>query len=384
MRKIFFVLCAITAIFAASAASAGGRFVFIGDVMAHDAQLEAAKGRDGYEFGYQFARVRPLFDDAFVTANLETVFAGPKSGEGYTGYPMFNTPDQLADALVSSNVRGVTVANNHILDRREAGLARTLDVLDKVGLAWCGAKRKKSDAYEPMIIEHDGVKVAVVSLTYGTNVPPKNGAEASAAVISERNVRDAMARARAASADLIAACLHWGIEYVYEPRKADVRTAELCIAEGADMVIGTHPHVLQPIEVRHVGGKPRVIAWSLGNFISNQRTLPRERSAVLAIDVERRGVGGRAVISRVSIAPTWVSTRRVDGRRRIEAVYAGSGGPFNWAGLPKAEVERAKKIGRTVLDFLGARGAPDDRGFYTLWSADAPDDLPKGTKKAPL
>ena len=147
-------------------------------------------------------------------------------------------------------------------------------------------------------------------------------------------------------------------------------------------MIGAHPHVLQPIEVTDTDRGHAVVAYSLGNFVSFQRTRPRERSVVLAVDVEKRP-GGRAEVSRVSVAPTWVSARREGGGRVIEVVYAGSGGPFNHAGLPAGELASARRAGVMVLDYLGASNEPDQDGFYTLWDAMSPEALPSSRRAKP-
>ena len=359
------------------------RLVFIGDIMAHDKQLEAASGDKGYDFAPQFRRILPLFYDALVVGNLETVFAGEESG--FTGYPEFNTPDALAEALVDAGVHAVTLANNHILDRREWGAARTLDVLDDVGLLWTGIVRNADDLNRPLTVDYEGFKIVFLNYTYGSNWPPtKNAASADVLlnIISPETVAAGLAEAKVLSPDLTVACFHWGNEYVFEPTKRDRDIAALCFENGVDLIIGTHPHVLQPIEVRSADERPRLVVWSLGNFVSNQRTLPRERSVVLAVDIERVKEGG-AAIRRVSIAPTWVSARWTNARRRFEVVYAGLGGPFNHDGLPAGELKKARTAGELVLAFLGAKGEPDEQGFYTLWDAVSPDVLPSPGRKSP-
>lgn len=344
------------------------RFIFIGDVMAHMPQVDGARRAGGeYDFSPSFRRVLPLFWNGCVTANLETVFGGESDG-GYTGYPMFNTPDALAKAMRDAGIDAATIANNHILDRRERGLERTTRVLDEAGIAWTGARMSADAPFEPLIAERGGVRVAMINFTYGTNVPPKKDASARVNYIKSDDIREAIRSARAASADIVVACLHWGDEYVLAPNARQRAVADLCVAEGVDLIVGTHPHVLQPIEVREDERRASVIAWSLGNFVSNQRKEPRERSAVLAVEIDK-GDGG-ASISRVSVAPTWVSSRKVGGRRLHEVVYAGTGGKFSHTGLPKAELDRARAAGASVLKFLGARGEPDEEGFYTVWSAD--------------
>lgn len=371
----------LIAICACAEASDRVRLVFIGDVMAHMPQVTAAKTKDGYDFRPQFARVLPLFEGAEVIANFETVMAG--SREKFSGYPTFNTPDELADALAWAGIRTVTVSNNHALDRREGGLLRTLDVMDRAGIRWTGAARRGDPRFEPLVIERDGFRIALLNYTYGTNVPPSaaRSADVRLNVISEQNIRAGLARARAASPDIIAVCPHWGDEYVYEPRDRDIRTAALCIEGGADLVIGTHPHVLQRIEPRSRDGAPAAVAWSLGNFVSNQRTEPRERSVILAADFVREE--GRTRLVRIAVAPTWVSVRQYEGRRRYEVLYAGSGGSSLNAGVPASELKRARDAGAKALAFLGASSEPDEQGYYTIWSEERPDELPRPTRSSP-
>ena len=108
-------------------------------------------------------------------------------------------------------------------------------------------------------------------------------------VISSDAVSEGLLAARAVSPDLVIACFHWGNEYQFTPTASSRETAELCLESGADIVIGTHPHVLQPVGIFKTGERVKLVAWSLGNFVSNQRTITRERSAILAVDVEKTG-----------------------------------------------------------------------------------------------
>jgi poly-gamma-glutamate synthesis protein (capsule biosynthesis protein) len=384
-RAKFFAaaLSALCALFFAwdAGASERVRLIFIGDIMAHIEQLEAAKRGESWDFAPQFRRVKPLLAGAFVTGNFETVMAGEKSR--YTGYPMFNTPDALADALKDAGVDAVTLATNHILDRREAGAERTAETLDDAGILWTGL-RKGGAAHEPLVAEHAGLKLAILNYSYGSNVPASEilSPDIRLNVISRDAVLEGLSAARAVSPDLVITCFHWGNEYQFKPTDAMRETALLCLENGADLIIGTHPHVLQPMEIVTDENGTKLIAWSLGNFVSNQRTLPRERSVVLAVDVEKSG-DSAVIIKRVSVAPTWVSSRRRDRRCLFEVVYAGEGGRFNHAGLPQTELKRARAAGKKTLEFLGAQEEPDDDGFYTLWDAASPDILPEGKLKSP-
>jgi poly-gamma-glutamate synthesis protein (capsule biosynthesis protein) len=352
--------------------------------MAHWEQIEGARSGDSWDFTHQFRRVKPLFEDSLAIANLETVFAGEKSG--FAGYPSFNAPDELADNLAELGVDIVTLANNHILDRRSKGAARTIEVLERAGIMWTGLGYGGIAPNSAMTTEYSGLRWSFVSFSYGSNNPlprdPASG-DVSLNIMLEAAVAEGFLNARMTSPDIIVACLHWGSEYHTVPTKNQRKFAELCVKLGADIVIGTHPHVLQPIEIVSSDRGYGLVAYSLGNFVSFQRTLPRERSVVLAVDVEKMD-NGRAAISRVSAAPTWVSaaTKR-GGRRLIEVVYAGESPRFNHAGLRSGELTRARSAGNAVLNFLGASATPDLEGFYTLWDSASPDILPSSRRASP-
>jgi poly-gamma-glutamate synthesis protein (capsule biosynthesis protein) len=367
-----------------SAAAAGGdetvraRAVFVGDIMVHQEQLSAAWNGTSWDFKPQIRRTLPLFWNSLAIGNLETVFAG---GKKFSGYPVFNTPDELADALNYLGIDIVTLANNHIMDMGLDAAARTTKILDGAGIFWTGLS-SRDDPDEPLVVEYAGLRWGFVNYTYGSNIRRTLVGSEDLALnsISDDAVIAGLNRAAAHSPDILVACLHWGNEYQHVPTKRQRDVAALCLGNGADIVIGTHPHVLQPIEITS-SDRYSVVAYSLGNFISSQRTKPRERGVVMAVNVEKEH-GGRAAITRVSVAPIWVSYKNHSGKRRIEAVYAGEGGPFNHAGLPKGELASARDAGRAALEFLGAGELGED-GFYTIWDSASPDKYPKGRRKTP-
>ncbi|MDR2179689.1 MAG: CapA family protein [Synergistaceae bacterium] len=358
------------------------RVIFLGDIMAHKEQLQGAG--ESWDFAPQFRRVKPLFGGALVVGNLETVFAGEK--KGFSGYPSFNTPDELADALADLGVNVVTLANNHILDRGSFGALRTMEVLDRAGIFHVGLVAG-GDSDEVLTLEYGGVRWSFVNYSYGSNREPE---DVRPNILSDAAVTEGLRRARLSSPDILVACFHWGNEYQFTPTRRQREIAALSLSMGANLVIGTHPHVLQPIEIvkensnQNSGNLDRgygLVAYSLGNFVSYQRTLPRERSVILAVDVEKVETGAR--ISRVSVAPTRVSATKPQGRHSIQVVYAGKSERFNHAGLTEGELKTAQLVGQAVLDFLGAAESPDKEGFYTLWDAASPDVLPESRRKTP-
>jgi len=326
--------------------------------------------------------VKPLFKDALAVGNLETVFAG---GKNFTGYPAFNTPDELAPALADLGLDVLTLGNNHILDNGASGASRTTEVLNDAGILWTGLGYGEVGPNEALTVEYGGVRWAFVSYSYASNriLPPS---DVHLNTISEHSVTEGLRNARLTSPDVIVACFHWGNEYQFAPTKRQREIAALCLKNGANLVIGTHPHVLQPIEIVNSDLGNHVVAYSLGNFVSYQRTLPRERSVILAVDFDKISADqkGEFRVTRVSVAPTWVSVTREKGGRLIEVVYAGESPRFNHAGLRAASLKTAQAAGKAVLDFLGATGEADAEGFYTLWDVASPDVLPKAGRKSPI
>ena len=384
-RVIIVLFILFTAVLPASAESQKLRLLFIGDVMAHEQQLTASEkildGKKSWDFSPQFKRVKPLFEGGFVIANLETVFAG--AAAGYAGYPSFNAPDSLLDALKDLGVDVLTLANNHILDRGAAGAKRTVKVLDDAEMPWTGLGVGETEANTPLMIKSAGLKMAILNYSYGSN-RSISSSDVHLNTISKPAIEAGLKRARLLNPDIVIVCFHWGNEYHHKPSPHQQEAAAAALKGGADMIIGTHPHVLQPIEILSADKTPRLVAWSLGNFVSFQRTLPRERSCVLAVDIEKSSGAKRASIKRVSVAPTRVSVFRRGGLRPVEVVYAGKGGSFNHHALPKSELKVAQDAGVSVLGFLGADiNSVDKLGFYTLWNSDNPKVLPTPTLKKP-
>ncbi|MDR3165237.1 MAG: CapA family protein [Synergistaceae bacterium] len=375
-----FSILSVPAFSQASGETIKARAVFVGDIMAHAEQLKAARYEASWDFKPQFRRVKPLIWKALAVGNLETVFAGDAYEFG--GYPVFNTPDELASALDDLGMDIVTIANNHILDLGYDAAKRTADVLDRAGIFWTGLSAQE-DPDEPLVVEYAGLRWAFVNFSCGSDnkASPAPG-DLRLNLISEEAVVSALKRASSYEPDVTVAYLHWGLEYQYSPAQSQRKIAALCVQNGADIVVGSHPHVLQPLEITSNDKGYAAIAYSLGNFISSIRSASCERSVVLAVEIEKNE-RERARISRVSIAPTWVSAREANGRQIIEVVYAGTGGSFNHNALPETELATARRAGKQILEFLGASGQADKYGFYTLWDAVSPDKTPHPAREAP-
>lgn len=292
---------------------------FVGDVMQHGMQLKASMQPDGrYSWDGVFDAVAPVLRGADVTlVNLETPIGGHAPGESpvYSGYPLFNAPPVLIDALVEAGVDVVQTANNHCLDRGEPGLYTTLEHLHAAGLQTAGtyASQAARDDGAARVRLTDGAAIAVLAYTYGTNGEPMpEGKPWTVNWIDEPLMRADIAAARA-WADLVIVGVHWGREYRHAPEPEMVRLARSLVDGGADIVWGHHPHVVQPHE-RHRApdGRDGLILYSLGNFVSNQRVPQRDGGLIARVRVSRCVSDGPLSVDALAVVPVWVDDRRDD------------------------------------------------------------------------
>lgn len=275
---------------------ASATLLFVGDAMQHQDQLDRAKalGTDGaYDYSDCFTLIAPAVKAAdYAVVNLEVPLGGGKGG--YTGYPCFSAPDAFAVALKDAGFDLFLTANNHTLDRRDAGLRRTLQALDSLKVDHIGTYHDKArrDSLVPFIKDINGIKIAFLNYTYGTNgLEAREGAEVS--LIDRAAMAAEMKSAREAGAELIVVMPHWGVEYVLTENAAQRSLAQFLVDEGADLVIGSHPHVIQPMKVVRSDkrDKDALVVYSLGNFISNMKTGDTRGGAMVTAVVERDAEG---------------------------------------------------------------------------------------------
>jgi poly-gamma-glutamate synthesis protein (capsule biosynthesis protein) len=247
--------------------------VFAGDAMMHTGQLEAAKRGNGiYDYSYCFSAIAPYVKSAdYAVVNLET----PLAKSPYSGYPQFNAPDSYAVALADAGFDLFLTANNHTLDRRDRGLKRTVATLDSLGLTHIGTYADAADRRKklPLVVNIRGFKVGFVNYTYGTNGFSVS-TDAVVDYIGAKQIHEDIAAVRQAGAEIVVAAMHWGEEYTLTPVAYEKRWAKVLEDEGVDIVMGGHPHVVQPMELRtgSATGKPMFLTYSHGNFISNMMT----------------------------------------------------------------------------------------------------------------
>lgn len=271
--------------------------VFAGDAMQHQGQLDAARRSDGsYDYSGYFADIKPYVENAdYAVVNLEC----PLGGRNYSGYPCFCAPDEYARELSRTGFDMFLLANNHILDRRDSGLLRTIDALDTMGYAHTGAYRHSTHRAErmPHIVDIKGFKVAFLNYTYGTNGFTVKG-DAIVNYTDRQQMADDVTEARKAGAEIVTACVHWGEEYRLLPTAWQKSLADYLVDLGVDLVIGGHPHVIQPMEMRQrQDGSRCLVVYSLGNFISNMKTTDTRGGAMVKVKLTRDANGSALVDS---------------------------------------------------------------------------------------
>ena len=240
-------------------------------MMQHKAQLDAALQPDGtYNYSGCFTQVTPEIEAADIAVcNFETTLGGAP----YTGYPQFCSPDAYAQAVRDAGFDIFLTANNHCMDRRNRGLVRTLDILDSLGVAHLGTYRSQAerDSLYPYIIEHGSMRIALLNYTYDTNGIPV-APPCIVNYIDTVQIKADIRRAHQLKADCIIACMHWGTEYMLQPDAKQKKLEDWLYAHGVDHIIGSHPHVVQPVRtLPDYRGRPtrHLTVWSLGNYISN-------------------------------------------------------------------------------------------------------------------
>lgn len=244
----------------------------VGDVLAHTQTHKSAKTADGYDFNPHFELVKEEFAlDDYTIANLESPTAGEKYK--FTGFPTFNAPVELSEALYAAGVDAVSTANNHALDKGFNGLVDNLVNLRTIGLEPFGTFATSEDTIIPTIVDVKGIRLGLLSYTYGTNGIPIREPYSVNLIDKEKITKD-IQYLREHGAEAISVSMHWGAEYQTMPGVEQKELADFMAAQGVDIVLGCHPHVLQPMEMRDIeyNGKMKKMAiiWSMGNFYSAQ------------------------------------------------------------------------------------------------------------------
>jgi len=276
----------------------------VGDLMCHSAQLTAARGRGGYSFTASFAPVRATIGAAdLAVGNLETTL---RSG-GYSGYPAFRSPRSYADALKAAGFDVLSTANNHSLDGGATGVRYTTAYLDRIGLRHFGTNNPR-----PVIVEKNGIRIAFASYTYATN-GIRSPFSSAVNRMSLARMRSDIASVRA-DVDLVVVFLHWGSEYSTRVESSTRSKGRALIDAGADLVLGSHPHVVRPVETY----KGHYIVYSMGNFLSGQSKSLTDLGAMVTAKVTKDASG--TVVSGLRVMPTFRDRSPGRGRSTYRTV----------------------------------------------------------------
>lgn len=288
-----------------------------GDIMAHMAQIQYAynKGGGEYDFSEQFTYLKDFVKDSDISiGNYETT---TNPDLPVAGFPRFNVPAAYLKDLKETGFDIVSTANNHSMDTELEGVFSTMEAAKEAGLDYVGSFKDKSDRI--LFKEVKGIKLAFLAYTYGCNgrenlIVPREEVENLGYLSDEDQIKKDIGRAKAQGADFVIVYPHWGIEYQSMPNEAQISLGRKMIDWGADLVIGNHPHVVEPVEIYQAeDGRKGLIAYALGNFISyqnyeNSKDIRVEHSLALEIDLEKDLTSGNKKIADVKLHPIWVGT----------------------------------------------------------------------------
>ena len=279
-------------------------FLFMGDIMGHGPQIKSAwqENKKQYEYSEVFNPLQDIISSVdFAIGNLEVTLAG----KPFKGYPKFSSPDELAVACKNSGMDVLVTANNHSCDRKNKGIVRTLDVLDSLKILHTGTfkdvnKREKNNL---LVLSKEGIKVGLLNYTYGTNGLPFSDPVYVNLVDSVLIKKDVI-NAKNKDLDKLLVFVHWGYEYKDFPNSYQKKYNRFFQDLGVDVVIGSHPHVIQPMVYSKENNHEFLTVFSLGNFVSNQRAERKDGGAMFRLSFQK--TDNNIQISRKEYIPVWV------------------------------------------------------------------------------
>jgi poly-gamma-glutamate synthesis protein (capsule biosynthesis protein) len=299
-RFLFLILIVLAAIPSRSQDTTRLSLLFAGDVMGHDSQIASAYDplKKVYDYGPCFQYIKPFIESADIAiANLEVTLAGPP----YKGYPQFSSPDNLAITLRDAGFDALVTANNHSADRGKKGIVRTIDVLDSLRIPHTGTFKDSAERAltYPLMLYKNGFSIALLNYTYGTNgIPVRKPNIVN--MLDTALIRRDLDKVRESNPDVVIVFTHWGNEYERLPSKAQKTVTDFCFRYGANLVIGAHPHVIQPMEWRKESG--HFVVYSLGNFVSGQRKQFTDGGSMAYLELEKVAFSADSADTRITDA----------------------------------------------------------------------------------
>lgn len=318
MNRIILSLLLILCVQITSAQDKKVSLLFVGDAMQHKAQLDGAKTKDGYDYSSYFTLVKDSVEKVdLAIVNFETTLPG----KGYTGYPAFGSPDAFAYELKDAGFDVFLNANNHCLDKRKHGLERTIQMLDSMEVKYTGTfvNENTKDLQYPLIVTENGIRMALLNYTYATNgiiVQTPNVVN----YIDRKKIYADIEKAKLMNPDIIIANMHWGDEYVLMPNKEQKSLAKFLTDNGVRLVIGAHPHVVQPIDIQTENDSiTNLVVYSMGNFVSNMRAVNTDGGMMVNIDLSKKEDNSIS-IDTCYYSLVYVNKPFVGGKQRFELI----------------------------------------------------------------
>ncbi|MGC3978009.1 MAG: CapA family protein [Paludibacteraceae bacterium] len=275
--------------------------LFAGDVMNHIPQSNAAyiSSSNSYDYRPCFQYVKTYIENADVAfCNLEF----PLAGKPYSGFPTFSGPDEMLDALQWIGFDVIQTANNHMMDRGNVGNQRTIKEIVKRGLKFVGSYTgvEQKDSVYPLIISKSNFKLAILNYTYSVNLHIMKPSKVN--ILDSIAIKNDILKARSLGTDFIVATVHWGDEYQLVNNSYQRKWVNVLINSGVDLIVGSHPHVVQNFEIIQHGKTSIPVFYSLGNFISNQREKNKNGGILARIEIDMT----HKILSNVSYHPFYV------------------------------------------------------------------------------
>lgn len=309
-------------------------FSFVGDLMCHSPIFESARiNKDSFDFSPIFDDVKEVLSNSdFTIGNLETVVAGKEFG--YSGYPSFNSPIEFLQALKNSGFDVLINCNNHSMDRGIKELINTQKNLEKIGLKYVGTKKSENDSI--LILEKNNLKVSLLAYSYGLNgniLPISKSFLIN--VIDTNNIKNDISKAKSIS-DAVIVYLHFGDEYQRKPNSFQKELVNKVFSYGANVIIASHPHVIQDLDY----DDEKLVAYSLGNFLSNQRWRFSDSGIILNFTLSKND-SNKISVKNFSYIPTWVYKGTINGKNQFRIIIADTSNfPLF---VTKQEIEKIKQ-----------------------------------------
>lgn len=293
-----------------------------GDIMFHMPQIKGAYDENigKYDFKHNFEYVKKYIKSAdLAVANFETVTAGEDIP--YSGFPNFNSPVETLDAIKYAGFHMLTTSNNHCLDQGKKGLLNTISAIEERGLINIGTY--KEPAEDIFMMDINNIKIALLSYTYGFNgmgyTLTEEEQKYMVRKIDEDRIENDIQKTKDKGADIVVVFIHWGNEYQREPSEEQIKLGRKMVQWGANIILGSHPHVIQRSEIIQYNGKDNYIIYSMGNFLSNQRreTMDNkytEDGVMVKLILEKDYSKKQTIIQDIEYIPTWVRRYKQDGR----------------------------------------------------------------------